>query len=175
MAKFEGNYPSKPKDMPTWFTSIFDSYQLVIKYLIQIGKNGIGFSNIILNTSFNARVEHSKPVRVTHGLSVTPTSITIQGGRVASYSVVSSDSKIAVVNVRLQSTPVTDTETLSVTILVNVLDPSLFNVGDSVLIGSQTRTITAIVGSRLTLDLGVLLQPPCVVTLNQENLNFVLF
>jgi hypothetical protein len=175
VAKFEGNYPSKPKDMPAWFTNIFDGYQLIIKYLIQIGKSGVGFSDIILNSSFNARIEHSKPVRIPHNLLVTPTSITIQGGRVESYSVLNSDAKIAIVNVRLLSTPVTDTVTYSATLLVNVLDPTLFRVGDSVLIGSQTRKITAIVGSRLSLDLEVLLQPPCVVTLNQENLNFVLF
>ena len=175
MAKFEGNYPAKPKEAPTWFDGFFENYALVIKFLNQAGKRGLNFSDNLLNFTSTVVVEHLTPVRITHPLGVTPTSINIQGGRYASYSIGSQNSTAVQATVRLLSTPCTDTENRNATTSIGVLDATLFKVGDSVLIQGQTRVITSIIGSRIGIDVAVLLQPPCVVNLNSDLLTFVLF
>ena len=175
MTKFEGAYPKADKDAPAWFKTFLEGYQLVIKFLNQAGKRGLNFADNIVTTTATQRVFHARPTRVTHTLGVAPTSIQLQGGRVESFSIADQTSTTFTLTVRLLSTPCTYTVNYTAMGSVEVLDPTLFNVGDEILINGQSRKVTSIVGSLLGLDMAIMLQLPTVVTLNAESLTLVIF
>lgn len=175
MARFNGVYPEPPRDAPTWFRTFYENYALVIKFLNSLGKKGSNFSDILNSFEYTVTVTHNISVIVRHNLDVTPVSVQIQGGRYSYFSVSDKDKQKATVLVKLQSTPVIDTTEYSRIDYVNVLDSSIFQVEDEVLINGQTRKIKNIVGTRLILDTAIVLTLPAMVTLNKENLTFTLF
>jgi hypothetical protein len=175
MAKFSGVYPEPPRDAPGWFKTFYENYALVIKFLNFAGKKGLNFSDNVTSYEASTVVTHNISVVVRHNLDVTPVSVQIQGGRFSYFSVSDRDKTKVTVNVRLQSSPVTDTTGYSRIDFVNVLDPSIFRQEDEILVNNQIRKITNIIGTRLILDTPISLQLPAMVTLYKENLTFVLF
>lgn len=164
-----------PKDAPAWFKTFYDNYAFVIKFLNFAGKRGLNLNDNILNSTVMGSFKHNVPTNIKHDIGVAPTSIVAQGGRYVCYSINSKSFTNISITAKLLTTPVTDTVPYDNIKIINVLDSSIFIIGDSVLVSGFERKISQIIGNSLVLDAGIVLTLPSMVALNLENINFVIF
>jgi hypothetical protein len=148
-------------------------YGLVTKFLLQFNTEKFKLIDDVKMDSFKVQVVHNQKSAIFHKQGLT-SNIVLQG-RVEMFSVSRVENNKLTVTPKLLTTSIVNPTFSRLTQKIQVEDPTLFQVGDKILIGSSYRTIGNITGNEFTLDENVMYANVYVVSLATETLQAYVF
>jgi hypothetical protein len=145
----------------------------VLSALNGIEKGGLTIEDNILTQTIKTRLLNGVNTVVKHKFKNTPSTVTLNSGRVLCMALKNKSNSEFTVAVKLLSTQSIAQEP-DFSEYLFVLDPTLFVEGDRIKVGVEERTILSIFENRFRLNQNLLLQDSVPVTLAEENCFFVL-
>lgn len=173
MAEQEVVGVAAPDDAPDWFKkwAVNANYKFV--KLFRSIANSLTVKDGLSSSIIRASVRNNDITTLTHNLNREHDFIAIGNGRVLNYDIVSIGTNFVKIKVRLPSTSTVHTTT-ALENKLDVLDASIFKIGDVVQINGDARTIINIVDNRITLSDRVNLRYLRSVTLARETVSFLI-
>jgi len=173
MAEQEVIHVAAPdEEAPDWFKSWARGTNYKLLKLYRSITNSLTIRNMSAIV-IRKQVADNSIIRLTHNLNREHDFISVGDGRLAFYKIVSISANYVDIKPRLLSTSTINTSS-RLERSFDVLDSSIFNVGDVVKINGAERIITGIVGSKLTLNDEVNLRELRVVSLVRETVSFLI-
>lgn len=177
MAKFEGDYLGKMRNLPEWWTEFSKNYLFVIKFLKNIGTNGLVFSENQKHFKLTDTLQHGRRVTISHSLGVVPQNVSIQGGRYSYFTIDEKNDRSITITVYLVSQLIIETESETAGLTnVKIANPAMFKKGDSVVVGTGIPVIVSTISAdRVFTEIPIRVQPPTNITLYKEKLEILIF
>jgi hypothetical protein len=171
--KFEAQFYTPTGTETPEMTRFLGHYNFVTKFLMQFNASGLRLGTDVRIDSQSVLLRHGQPVVIPHSMGEADT--LILQGRIDAHYVSSTDAGAITVIAKLLTTPIVSPQFNSLVSKIQVFDPTLFKVGDRILIGSLVRTISNIYGNEFTLDENVMYDKVYVVSLATETVKAIVF
>lgn len=172
--KFEASMFKTKGDEPDFFARFAAHYAFVTKFLLDFNANRFSFTADIKSETKQTTLAHNRETPIGHSLGFVPERVLFIG-RVEMYQLVASSGQAVTVQPKLLTTGLVNPPYGKLTDVLIVADTALFRVGDPVVIGTAYRTITGILGNRVTLDRSFVCETVYVMSLATEQVKAIIF
>lgn len=136
---------------PTWFKTFLTVFNKLVAALQRNTQSKVYFKDTMRFLQTTQVLRNGVNLTLTHDLA-SPAGVCLVAGRVATYAFSIASKTSVTVLVTLPSTSLVSPPIGVSTSAVTVAEPDKFRIGDIVSFGKQTRIITSIIGSRVTLN-----------------------
>ncbi len=171
--RFEAQLFKPTGGEPPEMAGFFRHYALVCKYLTDRNSTPFKLGADVSLEQVTVSLVHNQKNTIRHNQGNATNILFL--GRVELFNISSAQTGKIVVTPKLLTTSLVTVGTGRLVRTLAVKDPTLFQVGDKILVGSAYRTIVNIVGNEFTLDENVICDKVYVVSLATETVTALIF